>query len=51
MIQTKDIAVVKGDKNSTIVTTKRLDYVTSLDTMINDGIMTGTYIETTDNML
>ena len=30
---------------------KKSDYVTKLDTMINDGIMNGTYIETIDNSL
>ena len=42
MIQTKDIVVVKGDKDSSTVTTK---------SMTNDGIMKGTYIENIDNML
>ena len=51
MIHTKDIVVVKGDKDSSIVITKRSDYVTELGTMINDGIMKGTYIETTDSTL
>ena len=51
MIQAKDIVVVKEDKGFSIVTTKRSDYVTQLDTMIKDGIMKGTYIEPTDNML
>ena len=30
---------------------KKSDYVTKLDTMIDDGIMKGTYVETTDNTL
>ena len=30
---------------------KKSDYATKLDTMINDGIMKGTYVETTDNTL
>ena len=41
MIQNKDIAVVKGDKDSSIVIMKKSDYVTKLDTMIDDGIMRG----------
>ena len=48
MIQNKDIVVVKGDKDSSVVIMKKSDYVTKLDTMIDDGIMEGTYIETTD---
>ena len=51
MIQTKDIVVVKGDKDSSIVTTKGSDFVTWLDTMINDDIMNSTYIETTNSRL
>ena len=50
-LRDKDIIVVKGDKGFSIVTAKRSDYVTQLDAMINDGVMKGTYIETTDNML
>ena len=51
MIQTKDIVVLKEDKGSSIVTTKRSDYVTGSNTMIKDGIMKGIYKEATDNTL
>ena len=51
MIQNKDMVVVKGDKDSSAVRMKRSDYVTKLDTMIDDGIMKGTYVETTGNTL
>ena len=34
MIQNKDIVVVKGDKDSSVVKMKKSDYVTKLDTMI-----------------
>ena len=51
MIQNKNIVVVKGDKDSSVVILKKSDYVTKLDTMINDGIMKGTYVETTENIL
>ena len=51
MIQNKDIVIVKGDKGSSVVITKKSDYVTKLDTMIDDGIIEGTYVETTDNTL
>ena len=51
MIQNKDIVVVKGDKDSSVVIMKKSDYVTKLDTMIDDGIRKGTYVETTDNTL
>ena len=51
MIQNKDIVVVKGDKDSSVVIMKKSDYVTKLDTMIDDGIMKGTYVETTDSTL
>ena len=51
MIQNKDIVVVKGDKDSSIVIMKKSDYLTKLDTMIDNDIMKGTYVETTDNTL
>ena len=51
MIQNKDIAVVKGDKDSSVVIMKTSDYVTKLDTMIDDGIIKGTDVETTDSTL
>ena len=42
MIQDKDIVVVKGNKDHSIVIMKRSDNVTKLETMIVDGIMKGT---------
>ena len=45
MIQNKDIVVAKGDTKSIVVIMKKSDYVTKLDTMIEDGIMKGTYVE------
>ena len=51
MIQNKDIVVVKSDKDPSVVIMKKSDYVTKLDTMIDVGIMKGTYVETTDNTL
>ena len=42
MTQNKGIAVAKNDKDSS---------VTELDTMIDDGIMKCTYVETTHNTL
>ena len=51
MIQNKDIVVVKGDKDPSVVIMKKSDDVTKLDTMIDDGIMKGTYVESTDNTL
>ena len=51
MIQNKDVVVVKGDKDSSVVIIRKSDYVTKLNTMIDDGIMKGTYVKTTDNTL
>ena len=51
MIQNKDIVVVKDDEDCSIVIMKNSDYVIKLDTMIDDGIMKGTYLETIDNTL
>ena len=51
MIQNKVIVVVKGDKDPSVVIMKKSDDVTKLDTMIDDCIMKGTYVESTDNTL
>ena len=50
MIQNKDIAVVEGDKESSILIMKKSDYLTKSDTMIDDRILNGT-IETTESIL
>ena len=47
----RGMILVKHDRNSSIVTMKKSNYVTKLDNMIGDGIMKDTYIETTDNVL
>ena len=51
MILNKGIAVVKGDKDSSVVIMKKSHYVSKLDTMIDDGVMKGTYLETNDNTI
>ena len=51
LILNKDIVVVKVDKGSNIVIMKKTDYLTKLDTLIDDNIMKVTYIETTENTL
>ena len=51
MIQNKEIVVAKGNKDSSVVIMRKSDYVTKLDTMIDDGIVKGTYSETTDSTL
>ena len=51
MIQNKDIVVVKGDTDSSVVIMKKLDYAIKLDTMIDYSIMKGTHLETNDNTL
>ena len=51
MIQNKDIVVVKGDNDSSIDIMKKSDNLTKLDTMIDNGVMKGIYIETADNTL
>ena len=47
MIQNKDIVVVKGDKDCSVIIMRKSDYGTKLDTMIDDSIMKGTYVKTT----
>ena len=51
MIQNKNIVVVKGDEDASIVIMKKSGYVTKSDIMIDDGIIKGTYLETTKSTL
>ena len=51
MIQNKHNVVVWGDKDSSWVILKKLDYVIRWDTMIVGGIIKGKYTETTHNTL
>ena len=39
MIENEDIAVAEGDTDYSVLIMKKSDYVTKLDTMIDDGIM------------
>ena len=50
-IQNEDIITVSGYKDFSAAIMKKSDYVTKLDTMINDGIMKNNYVETIDNTL
>ena len=47
MIHNKGVIVFKGDKDSSVVIMKKSDCLMKLDTMIDNGIMKGTYVETT----
>ena len=55
MIQNKYIVVLKGDKevdkDSGVVVLKKSDYKSKLDTMIDAGILKGTYVENPDSTL
>ena len=42
---------MKDDEDSSVVIMEKWDYVTKLDTIIDDCIMKGTYVETADNTL
>ena len=46
----KDIVILSGDKDSSIVIMNRKDYNKKIDDMINDGMQQGKYKET-DNIL
>ena len=51
IINNKDIAVVRGDKDSCVVVMDKQDYVDKLQRMIDDGIRDGIYEPTTDTIL
>ena len=47
----KDIVILSGDKDSSIVIMNRKDYSKKIDDMINDGMQQGKYKGTDDNIL
>ena len=47
----KDIVILKVDKDSSIVITNKADYITKIETMIEEGIKDGTYTETNDTTM
>ena len=51
LINNKDVVILRGDKDSSIVIINKADYVTKMETMIEDGIKNGTYAETDDTTL
>ena len=47
----KDIAILSGDKDSSIAIMDKKDYNKKIDEIINDGIQQGKHKETDDNIL
>ena len=44
----KDIVVLSGDKDSSVVTMNKQDYINKVNKLIDDGIQAGKYERTTD---
>ena len=51
LINDQDICIISADKDSCVVILKRNDYINKLETMINKGIESGTYVECEDTTL
>ena len=51
MINNNKLAVVSGDKESSVVIMTRPDYNNKLETMLSDGISKGIYAPTEDTTL
>ena len=51
MIDNNKLAVVSGDKESSVVIMTRQDYNNKLETMLSDGISKGIYAPTEDTTL
>ena len=48
MIHNKDVVILKGNKDSSIVIMNKTDSITKIETMIEEVITNGTYVETDD---
>ena len=51
LINNKEVAIVPGDKDSTVVVMNRTDYINKMQSMIEEGIQKGVYLPTTDTTL
>lgn len=45
----KDIVILSGDKDSSVVILNKVDYVNKVNAMIDEGVIGGKYVRTTDN--
>ena len=50
-ILSKIVVVISGDKDSCLVLSKRSDYDKKLQSLIDEGIINGTYASTTESTL
>ena len=51
LIHNKDVVILKDDKDSSIVIMNKTDYITKIETMIEQGVKNGTYAETDDTAI
>ena len=51
LINNKDVVILKGDKDSSIVIMNKTDYIKKIETMIEEGIKNGTDAETDDTTM
>ena len=51
LIREKDVVVMKGDKDSSLVILNKTDYIEKLENMVKEGIDKGTYTITEDNTI
>ena len=51
LIHNKDVVILKGDKDSSIVIMNKTDYIKKIETMIEDGIKNGTCADTDDTTM
>ena len=50
-MQEKDVVVMKGDEDSSVVILNKTDYIEKLENMVKEGIDKGTYTLTQDNTI
>ena len=51
LIHNKDVVILKGDKDSSILIMNKTNYIKKIETMIEEGIKNGTYAETDDTTM
>ena len=51
LVQDDTLVVINFDKDSCVIIMDKVDYVTKMEEMINNGMQKGVYVETEDKIL
>ena len=51
LINNNEIVILTGDKDTTVVSMKKIEYINIISKMVSDGIIDCTYVESEDTIM